>query len=39
MTAIWDYIRDNEPDFDVDKLWADIQDTIAKTIISVQPTL
>lgn len=39
MTAIFDHIREYEPDFDVDKLWVDIQDIIAKTVISVHPTL
>jgi len=39
MTAIWEHIRQNEPGFDVDKLWSDIQDCLAKTIISVHPTL
>lgn len=39
LTAILDYIRENEPGFDVDGLWKQIQDIIAKTLISVQPSL
>jgi tubulin polyglutamylase TTLL6/13 len=39
MTSIFDHIRENVPECNVDKLWQDIQDIIAKTIISVQPTL
>ncbi|CDW79462.1 tubulin-tyrosine ligase family protein [Stylonychia lemnae] len=39
LTAVLDYIRENEPQCDVDKLWQDMQDIIAKTLISVQPSL
>eukprot|EP00347_Sterkiella_histriomuscorum_P017972 403347271 len=39
LTAVLDHIRENEPDFDVDNLWTQIQDIIAKTMISVQPSL
>jgi tubulin polyglutamylase TTLL6/13 len=39
MSAIFDHIRETESDVDVDRLWQDIQDIIAKTIISVHPCL
>ena len=39
MTSIFDHIRENEPNVDVDKLWQEIQEIMTKTIISVQPTL
>lgn len=39
LTAVLDYIRENEPTCDVDKLWQEMQDIIAKTMISVQPSL
>ena len=39
LTAVLEQIKDNEPGFDVDGLWEQIQDIIAKTVISVQPSL
>lgn len=39
MTSVFDHIREHEPHINVDKLWQEIQDIMAKTIISVQPTL
>lgn len=39
LTSVLEYIKENEPKCNVDKLWTDIQDIIAKTVISVQPSL
>lgn len=39
LTAVLDHIRQTEKSIDTDKLWNDIQDIVAKTVISVQPSL
>jgi len=39
LTAILEYLKENEENFDTDQLWQDIQDIITKTIITVQPSL
>ena len=39
MTSVFDFLRENEPQCDVDALWLNIQDLLCKTILCVQPSL
>lgn len=39
LTSVFQYISEIEKDIDADALWTRIQDMIALTLISVQPSL